>query len=61
MASDVRRASLLLPLPPMSIISEKKSLPDTAKPAEIRENIAEALKDASGDWVLILCLQIIGR
>jgi hypothetical protein len=50
-ASDVRRASLTSPLPPLSLISDSKSLPG-AKPAEVRENVAEALKDASGQWVL---------
>jgi hypothetical protein len=60
MAADVRRASLSLPLPALSIISEKKSLPGSAKPAEVRENVAEALKDASGDWVLPYIFRALG-
>src|SRR5882762_8575794 len=59
-ASDFRRRSLSLPLPPLSIISEKKSLPGSAKPAEVRENVAEALKDASGDWVLPYVFRALG-
>jgi len=60
MAADVRRTCLSLPLPPLSLISEKKSLPGSAKPAEVRENVAEALKDASGDWVLPYLFRALG-
>jgi hypothetical protein len=34
------------------VIAEKKDLPDGAEPAEVRENVAQALADATGDWVL---------
>jgi hypothetical protein len=44
----------------LSIISEKKSLPGSAKPAEVRENVAEALKDAAGDWVLPYVFKALG-
>jgi hypothetical protein len=60
MAADVRRTSLSAPLPSLSIISEKKSLPGSAKPAEVRENVAEALKDAAGDWVLPYVFKALG-
>jgi hypothetical protein len=60
MASDVRQRSLSLPLPPLSIVSEKTSLPGSAKPAEVRENVAEALKDASGNWVLPYVFKALG-
>jgi hypothetical protein len=60
MAADVRRTSLSMPLPSLSIISEKKSLPGSAKPAEVRENVAEALKDAAGDWVLPYLFRALG-
>lgn len=59
-ATDVRRRSLSLPLPPLSIVSETKSLPGSAKPAEVRENVAEALKDASGGWVLPYVFRALG-
>jgi hypothetical protein len=39
-------------LPPLSIVTDKKELPPTAEPAEIRENIAKALAQANGDWVV---------
>jgi hypothetical protein len=40
------------PLPPLSLMAEKRHLPDGAEPAEIRENVADALGEAGGDWVL---------
>jgi hypothetical protein len=60
MASEVRRASLSLPLPALSTISDKKSLPGSAKPAEVRENIAEALKDATGPWLSPYVFRALG-
>jgi hypothetical protein len=39
-------------LPPLSLIAEKRDLPEGAEPAAIRETVAEALSEAGGDWVL---------
>src|ERR1700730_557137 len=38
--------------PPCSLVTESGNLPDEAKPAEVRENIAISLTHASGSWVL---------
>jgi hypothetical protein len=51
-AQSLRAEALHQPLPPLSTISEKKGLPTSAKPAEIRENVAKALNQATGEWVL---------
>lgn len=51
-AQPLRQEALQLPIPPLSAIAEKRALPDGAEPAEIRENVAKALTDATGDWVL---------
>lgn len=48
----IRKEALQLPIPPLSVIAEKRDLPAGAEPAEIRENVATALADGSGDWVL---------
>jgi hypothetical protein len=45
-------AALRAPLPPLSLVAEKRALPEGAEPAEIRESVAKALNDAGGDWVL---------
>lgn len=39
-------------LPPASLLADSKNLPTAAKPAEFRENLAIALKYASGEWVI---------
>jgi hypothetical protein len=59
-SSTVRQAVLSLPLPPLALISETRDLPDGAKPAEIRENVAVALNDASGEWVLPFAFRAFG-
>lgn len=51
-AEDLLRAALTHELPPASLLGESKALPEAAKPAEFRENVAIALKHASGDWVV---------
>jgi hypothetical protein len=52
LAQEARHQLLLRPLPPLSTVSDKKGLPQGAEPAEVRENVAIALHDASSDWVL---------
>jgi hypothetical protein len=44
--------ALQRPLPDLDLITDTKSLPVDAKPAEIRENVALALSLTNGDWVL---------
>jgi len=51
MALEVRQRVLSAPIPALGVISETKTLPGNGKPAEVRENVADALKDASGEWV----------
>jgi hypothetical protein len=51
LALEVRRKVLSAPIPMLLVISETKTLPGNGKPAEVRENVAESLKDASGEWV----------
>ena len=51
MALEVRRKILSAPIPMLLMISETKKLPGNGKPAEVRENVAESLKDATGEWV----------
>lgn len=51
-AKPIREEALRSAIPPLSVIFEKKELPEGAEPAEVRENVAKALADASGDWVL---------
>ncbi len=60
-AQPLRKEALRLPIPPLSIIAEKKDLPDGAEPAEIRENVAKALADAAGDWVLPYVVRAIAE
>jgi hypothetical protein len=40
------------PLPPLSLMAERRHLPERAEPAALRENVADALAAADGDWVL---------
>lgn len=51
-AENILRKALADELPPASLLGESKALPDGAKPAELRENVAIALQYASGDWVV---------
>lgn len=51
-AENKLSAALARPLPPMSLAADSKELPQEAKPAEIRENIAIGLAHASGEWVI---------
>ncbi len=44
------RKQLIEELPPLQILNNTSTLPDHAKPADIRENIAIALRFASGEW-----------
>ena len=60
-AQPLRAEVLRLPIPPLSIIAEKKDLPDGAEPAEIRENVAKALTDATGEWVLPYVIRAIAE
>ncbi len=39
-------------IPPSSLLSNTKKIPEGAKPAELRENLAIALSYASGNWVV---------
>lgn len=43
--------ALSRPLPCLAQVSNTKALPDEAKPAEIRENVALALAYADGDYI----------
>ena len=45
------QTALAVPLPSLDIVASTEDLPKGAKPAEIRENVANALRYASGDWV----------
>ncbi|MEA2878503.1 MAG: hypothetical protein QOF14_3699 [Hyphomicrobiales bacterium] len=56
-ALPFRAEALRTPIPPLSIIAEKKNLPEGAEPAEIRENVAKALTDAEGEWVFSYAVQ----
>jgi hypothetical protein len=40
------------PLPDLNLVTDTKSLPTDAKPAEVRENVVAALSLAHGEWVL---------
>jgi hypothetical protein len=60
-AQPLRQEALRVPLPPLSVIAEKRDLPDGAEPAEIRENVAKALADATGDWVLPYVVRAIAE
>lgn len=51
-ASNLLKDALEEQLPLLSLVAEAKDLPDGAKPAEIRENVALSLTHASNDWVL---------
>lgn len=51
-AEEILRDALTDDLPSASLLGESKLLPEGAKPAELRENLAIALKYASGDWVV---------
>lgn len=50
-AVDALTRGLTTPLPPLLLAAESSDLPNDAKPAEIRENVAQALAHASGSWV----------
>ena len=45
------RATLKDEIPPLSILNDSSYLPEQAKPADIRENIAIGLSYAQGEWV----------
>jgi len=60
-AQALRQEVLRLPIPALSIIVEKRDLPDGAEPAEVRENVAKALADATGDWVLPYVIRAIAE
>ena len=51
-AERVLRTALTDDFPPISLLSEADVLPDGAKSADLRENVAIALQFASGDWVI---------
>ena len=46
------RGALQAELPSLGLLDDAKRLPDGARPAELRENAARALRFASGGWVL---------
>lgn len=60
-ASGLLRTALRCPLPPAWIVSDTATLPAGAKPAEIRENVAQALAHASGEWVSSYLVQALAR
>jgi hypothetical protein len=59
MARDIRHQVLDAAPPPLSLVVGKRDLPGNAEPAEIRENVAAALNDASGDWVFQYAIEAI--
>ena len=60
-ASGLLRAALKHPIPPAWIVSESTSLPAGAKPGKVRENVAQALAHASGEWVPPYLVQALAR
>src|SRR5262249_46208353 len=60
-ASGLLREALKYSIPPMWIVSDTSSLPAGAKPAEVRENVAQALAHASGEWVPGYLVQALAR
>ena len=58
-AEIMLRIALKVELPPITLLSESDRLPQGAKPAELRENVAFALKYASGDWVVPYVVQAL--
>ena len=51
-AAKVLRTALTDDFPPISLLGSADVLPNGAKSAELRENVATALKYASGDWII---------
>ena len=51
-AEKVLRTALTDDFPPISLLGSADVLPNGAKSAELRENVATALKYASGDWII---------
>ena len=51
-AEKVLRTALTNDFPPISLLGSADVLPNGAKSAELRENVATALKYASGDWII---------
>ena len=45
------KSTLSAPLPSLDIVASSANLPEGAKSAEIRENVAIALRYASGEWI----------
>ena len=46
-------------IPPLGLLEDSNRLPEGAKSAELRENIASALRHAGGDWVLPYTLEAL--
>jgi len=53
------RDALQTQIPPLGLLEASNRLPEGAKSAELRENIANALRHASGDWVLPYTLEAL--
>jgi len=51
--------ALQTPIPSLGLLEDTNRLPKGAKPAELRENIASALRYAVGDWVLSFTLKAL--
>ena len=51
--------ALQTPIPPLGLLENSNRLPEGAKSAELRENIASALRHADGDWVLPYTLEAL--
>ena len=60
-AAKLLATALEHPLPPAWAVSETASLPAGAKPAEVRENVAQALTQASGKWVSQYIVEALAR
>jgi hypothetical protein len=59
LARDVRVEVLQSAPPALAVAAGKRTLPGNAEPAEVRENVAVALRDASGGWVFGYALEAL--
>ena len=60
-ATKLLSVALQYPLPPAWAVSDTTGLPTGAKPAEVRENVAQALTWATGDWVTQYVVDSLAR
>ena len=58
-AKDILSNAMTDDFPSVSLLSETDVLPNGAKSAELRENVAIALRHASGDWVIAYVIKAL--